>query len=99
MNAGIAAIGIQGPDGLHGQALLAEIEDHAAGHAVKAGEDRPVDLMSNATASFREHDSAWTRAFPDAEIIYTLATLRSRATVFRSELSGSSDQTGGKGSA
>jgi hypothetical protein len=41
--------------GLHRQTLLTEVENHAAGYAVEAGEDRAVDFMSDATATLRKH--------------------------------------------
>jgi hypothetical protein len=49
---------IQGDHGLHGKALLAEIENHAAGDAVETGKDRAVHFMAQATPSLWEHRSS-----------------------------------------
>src|SRR5262245_6790787 len=51
-------IGLDRSDRLHREPLLAEIEDHAAGHAVETGENRAVHFMAQTGASFWEHPSA-----------------------------------------
>jgi hypothetical protein len=45
----------QGHDGLHGEPLVAQVEDHSTGDAIKTGEDGAIHFVANATASFGKH--------------------------------------------
>ena len=57
-----AAITIEGHHRLHRETLLAEVEDHAAGNAVEAGEHRSIHFVAHATASFGKHGLTCHRA-------------------------------------
>src|SRR6266567_8904541 len=50
-----AAVHFQGNGRLHRQALLAEIENHAAGDAIETGKDWAIHLMAETTSSVCEH--------------------------------------------
>ena len=42
-------------DRLHGEPLVAQVEDHSTGDAIKTGEDGAIYFVAHATASFGKH--------------------------------------------
>src|SRR5205823_9415742 len=59
-----AAVRFERRDSLHGHTFFAEVEDHAAGDAVKAGESGRVDLLAKRMTPVGTHILVYGRALP-----------------------------------